>query len=289
VKRLLALFALVSFLAAPSVAQEQENERPIRLLLISQGPDGHPWKTHEFRAGVRILSRLLADVPNLEVTTIDAQENPREVPQRVDEADGVVLYLNQGALWIGSDPQLRAAFERLAAREGGITVLHWAVGTKPAEHIELGRALWGGVHGGPDRKYVVERKRLIPNADHPITAGLEPLDIRDEWYYQLKFATEGKLTPLWTAEIDGESHPVAWAWERPDGGRSFGFVGLHFHENWGEDAYRRFVTRGVLWTVQRNEPGGLALEFDRKILEQPRPRPEGRERGAEPPFRPTGS
>ena len=37
--------------------------------------------------------------------------------------------------------------------------------------------------------------------------------------------------------------------EREGGGRSFGFSGLHFHENWQIPEYRRLVAQGVLWTL----------------------------------------
>jgi hypothetical protein len=43
---------------------------------------------------------------------------------------------------------------------------------------------------------------------------------------------------------------VAWAWQRPDGGRSFGFTGLHFHDNWQLSEYRRLVVQGVLWSLK---------------------------------------
>lgn len=267
--RLLTAVALLVAFASSGLSAEPG--QPKRILLISQGPDGHPWNTHEFRAGVRILARLLADVPGLEVSTVDADENSRDIPKRVDESDGVVVFVSQGAKWIGEDAQRLDAFRRLAARGGGITALHWGVGAKDAEYIEVAKSLWGGCHGGPDRKYVVDTKTLTPNPDHPITAGLAPITIRDEWYNALKFATDPPVTPLWTTEIDGAPQTVAWAWERPDGGRGFGFVGLHFHENWGEETYRRFVTRGVLWTVGIEEPeAGLALAFEKKDLEEPR-------------------
>lgn len=253
-----------------------EPGRPTRLLLISQEPDGHPWNTHEFRAGVRILERLLTAKENVETTTVDSEKNADEIPARIDAADGVVLFVSQGGMWVGSNPERLAAFQRLAARGGGITVLHWAVGAKDAKYIEVGRSLWGGVHGGPDRKYVVETQTLTPNPDHPITAGLKPITIRDEWYHRLKFANEPPVTPLWTATINGEPEVVSWAWERPDGGRSFGFVGLHFHENWADETYRRFVSRGILWTVGLEEPqSGLPLKYDEKDLKEPRPKPDG--------------
>jgi hypothetical protein len=265
----------VLFIAAccmPAFAAEETPQK--HLLLISGAPDGHPWNTHEFRAGIRILHKLLADVPGLEVTTVDADETPRDIPKLVDAADGVVVFVTQGSEWIGSDPQRLAAFQRLAARKGGITALHWAIGAKDARYIDVAKNLWGGCHGGPDRKYVVDQRTLEPNREHPITKGLEPITIRDEWYYTLKFASEGKVTPLWTTEIDGAPQAVSWAWERPNGGRSFGFVGLHFNENWGEETYRRFVSRGVLWTLRMEEPNdGLSLVYDQKDVKEPRPKP----------------
>ena len=32
---------------------------------------------------------------------------------------------------------------------------------------------------------------------------------------------------------------MMWAVERADGGRGFGFTGGHFHDNWGNDDYRK--------------------------------------------------
>ena len=244
------------------------------LLLISQEPDGHRWNMHEFRAGMRILNSCLKDIPDLHVTLADAQRDAGNISAQIDAADGVVLFVSQGAQWVGSDPQRLAAFRRLAARGGGITALHWAVGAKDAAYIDVATSLWGGCHGGPDRIYTVGPNHLVPNAEHPITAEMTAFDARDEWYYNLKFAAAPPVVPLLTATIDEQPQTVAWAWERADGGRSFGFVGLHFHENWGDETYRRFVTRGVLWTLKQPLPqDDVPLTFDQHDLAQPRPKP----------------
>lgn len=243
------------------------------VLIVSQGPDGHPWNTHEFRAGARILKRMLEVHPHVAVRIVDVDESPKELDGAIDQADGVVLLVSQGARWVAHPPERKAALERLAERGGGITALHWAVGTREEEFIDFGKRLWGGVHGGPDRRYTVETKEMIPNAEHPITRGLKPLTIRDEWYHHLKFATDPPVTPLWRVDIEGEPQTVAWAWERKDGGRSFGFVGLHFHANWEEETYRDFVSWGVLWTVGiPRDQESLTLEFAREDLEMPRPK-----------------
>ncbi len=105
---------------------------------------------------------------------------------------------------------------------------------------------------------------------HPVTQGVEPFTINDEWYYNIRFP-EGMsgVTPLLVATPpdasrrtpDAKSHPgraevVAWAVERPDGGRGFGFTGGHNHENWGNEAFRRLVLNSLLWTAKADIPAG---------------------------------
>src|SRR5207245_1096311 len=75
--------------------------------------------------------------------------------------------------------------------------------------------------------------------EHPVLKGLADFEARAEFYYTLKCAKAE--TPLLNVTIDGEAHTVAWALERTGGGRSFGFSGLHFHENWQLPEYRRLV------------------------------------------------
>jgi type 1 glutamine amidotransferase len=93
--------------------------------------------------------------------------------------------------------------------------------------------------------------------DHAAAAGLTNFTIKEEFYYALKREPAAKdLVPLLTAQIDGASQMVAWAWTRPDGGRSFGYSGLHFHEHWGRPEYQRFLSQGVLWTLDITPPKG---------------------------------
>src|SRR2546426_156752 len=107
---------------------------PKRLLLVGQGPDGHPPTTHEFMAGVQVLEKLLAPIQGLQPTVVKADEPWPEGPALIDKADGIVMFVTQGAEWIQLDPQRHAALKRLAQRKGGITGLHLAVGAKAAEY-----------------------------------------------------------------------------------------------------------------------------------------------------------
>jgi hypothetical protein len=56
-----------------------------------------------------------------------------------------------------------------------------------------------------------------------------------------------------------EKQHVAWAYERPDGGRGFGFTGGHFHKNWQQDDFRKLVLNALVWTARGEvPPAGVA-------------------------------
>src|SRR5262245_19664319 len=112
-----ALFRLLAFflLCASCLAAE-----PKRLLLIGQGPDGHPPTTHEFMGGVRVMEALLAQFSEIKTTSVKADGAWPEGPGLIDKADGVLLLVSQGAKWMQEDAARHEAFKRLAARKGAI-------------------------------------------------------------------------------------------------------------------------------------------------------------------------
>jgi hypothetical protein len=116
----------------------------------------------------------------------------------------------------------------------------------------------------------------LPN--HEITRGVEPFKIRDEWYYHMRFVDGMKgVTPILAAippdstrgkpganethggnpEVQkhkGEAETMVWAYERPDGGRGFGFTGAHFHKNWGNENFRKIGLNAILWIAKADIP-----------------------------------
>lgn len=256
---LLTLFSIASARAADS--------KPRRLLIVGQGPDGHPPTTHEFMAGARVLAELLKPYGDIQVTVANAAEPWSDGPKLIDQADGIALLVTQGAQWMQAEPQRHSALKRLAARGGAVVALHWSVGAKDAKYIQGQLDLLGATRGGPQRKYVIlstELKRVEPG--HPILRGVSDIKVHDEIYYALDRVPG--IQPLFTSRIEGKDEMAAWSWERPDGGRSFGFVGLHFHANWQLPAYRRFVVQGVLWSLKLPIPAnGVNAELDSGKLE----------------------
>ena len=264
--RLPAALGLLLSIAA-GVGMATAAPAPKQLLIIGQGTDGHPPTTHEFMAATRVLTELLKPYPALQTRVVKADEPWADGPKLIEQADGVVLFVTQGAQWMQVDPKRQAALRAVAARAGAIVAVHWSVGAKDAAYIEGQLELLGATRGGPQRKYQVlatELTRVAP--EHPILRGIGDLKVYDEMYYALD--RRPGIQPLFNAKIDGQQEMVAWAWERPDGGRSFGFVGLHFHANWQLPEYRRFIVQAVLWSLKLPIPQtGVNADLDTKFLE----------------------
>jgi hypothetical protein len=49
---------------------------------------------------------------------------------------------------------------------------------------------------------------------------------------------------------------MMWAFERPDGGRGFGFTGGHTHANWGVAGQRKALLNALLWIAKVEVPAG---------------------------------
>jgi hypothetical protein len=117
-----------------------------------------------------------------------------------------------------------------------------------------------------------------PLPKHAITRGVKPFSVSDEWYFHMRFRDGMKgVLPILSAvppesTMDrsdgphegnpavreavqrGEPQVVAWACERPGGGRGFGFTGSHYHRNWGNDDFRKLVLNAILWTAKVEVP-----------------------------------
>jgi len=45
-----------------------------------------------------------------------------------------------------------------------------------------------------------------------------------------------------------------WVYERPGGGRGFGFTGGHTHANWGDPSQRKAVLNALVWIAGAEVP-----------------------------------
>jgi len=77
---------------------------------------------------------------------------------------------------------------------------------------------------------------------------------------------------------------LAWVYERPGGGRSFGFSGGHGHWNWAHDDLRRLMLNALTWVAGAEVPAGgidsTTPTLDQLVAGIRKPVPEGWDRAS---------
>jgi hypothetical protein len=94
---------------------------------------------------------------------------------------------------------------------------------------------------------------------HPVLRGVKSWTYRDEVFSRYFLFDNPKRTELMqgtpASANNGAPRPVSWAYERPDGGRSFVWGGSDFHDNMhGVADYRRYLLNGIIWAGKIDVP-----------------------------------
>lgn len=268
----------------------EESVQDTKKLVLVAGRASHSTGTHEFRAGVLLFERCLAGVSNVEVDT--HFEGWPEDDSALEGADAIVLFMDGG----GRHPVVQDGRLDLMQRHidngVGFAAMHYGVEV-PADNGGDQFKEWIGGHyetnysANPIWEAHYEN---IPN--HPIGRGVESFSAQDEWYFSIRFRPDMVgVTPLLVAypsdetrdgpyvhprgpydhivERKGESEIMSWAVERADGGRGFGFTGGHFHNNWGDENYRKFVLNAFVWLTGADVPeNGVGCTVTEEDLQQ---------------------
>lgn len=241
---------------------------------------------HEFVAGSILLARQLNEAyPNVHAVVHSTKGWPKDL----SHADAIVVALNHGQKAAG-DPQIFQAVRKGA----GFMAIHFGVEVNKGEQ---GNNYLDWMGGYFETFYSVNpwwTPEFKEFPKHPTTRGVKPFSVRDEWYYHMRFADDQKkLTPVlsavpplntvsekpsgrggnpdvYKAVKEGQPQHMAWAYERPDGGRGFGFTGLHAHVNLGNDNFRTVLLNGVAWVTQLEIPenGVPSKPVDKEQLEK---------------------
>lgn len=267
----LAALGLMALGFTPAHAAEKTK------IVFVAGKPSHPHLEHEHRAGCMLLAKCLNEnMPNVEaVVTWYGWPEDNSV---FEGAKAVVFYCDGG----GGHPlnENLEFFQGLVDKGVGLACIHYGVETTKGECGDKFLQWMGGffepnwsVNPHWDANYT-----KLP--EHAITAGVPPFAINDEWYYHMRFVDGMQgVTPILTALppdstlsrpdgehsgnpdvrkaiANGEAQHMAWAYERPGGGRGFGFTGAHFHRNWQNDNFRKLVLNAVVWTAGLDVPEG---------------------------------
>jgi type 1 glutamine amidotransferase len=247
-----------------------------RVLLIA-GRQSHGPGDHEFFAGTAILMNLLKQTDG--VWPVMARDGWPKNEKLFDTADTIVMYMDGRNGHPAVQGNRLELLQKQMDRGCGWVNVHYAVDYLPKHGKTV--AGWMGGYYEPDysiNPHWDAEVRSLPK--HPITRGVKPFTLRDEWYYGMRWLSDDvkNVTPIlqatppdatrrtkYTESRKGEIETMAWAYERADAGkgRGFGFTGGHFHRNWADEDFRRLVVNAILWSAKAEVPeGGAKVEFD---------------------------
>ena len=275
------------------------------------GPKSHGFFAHEHAAGCKLLAEHL-EAANLGIKTVVVTGGFPQDQSVFNDADAVVVACDGGVRHL-LNKNLKE-FDEVMKRGVGLACIHYGVETTkgPAGDHFL---KWIGGYFEPYwsvNPVWNAAFKLLPS--HPITQGVMPFTMQDEWYYHMRFreATSaiGSIVPILSAHppentmkrlkpgVDKHPHHgnpdvadavlkrkeaqhVAWAYQRGEDynyGRGFGFTGAHFHENWASLDARRLVLNAIAWIAKVDVPktGVPSKEVTMKDLLQNQdfPKPE---------------
>jgi type 1 glutamine amidotransferase len=259
----------------PLEKQPPEDAKVTKIVLVA-GHKSHGKGEHEFFAGCALLMKMLQQTSG--VFPVMARDGWPKNPKTFEGAKSVVFYMDGG----GGHPIIqqdhRDVVQKLMDQGVGFVNLHYAVEypKSQSDHV-LG---WlGGYYETAYSWNPHWVAKIMGLPEHPITRGVKPFSINDEWYFNMRFKPESKgVTPILVAvppnsvrgnrapqvvqENKGREEILAWTFNRANGGRSFGFTGAHFHKNWGDENFRRLVVNAILWTAKLDvPPDGAKVEM----------------------------
>ncbi len=244
-------------------------------IVIIAGKPSHPPGMHEFRAGSLLLQKCLSGVPGVSVTVYS--NGWPQTSSLLEGADAVVIYADGG----GGHPAIKDDHKKvlgeLANKGVGLGFMHYGVEI-PATNGGPEFLEWiGGYYEHLFSVNPMWSPEFNQFYTHPVTRGVKPFSNYDEWYFNMRFREDNKgITPLLTAtpsdrvrrspyvypkgpydhivKASGRQETMMWAYERPNGGRGFGFTGGHTHANWGNDSQRKIVLNALLWIAKADVP-----------------------------------
>ncbi len=281
---------LLAFASFAPIAPLPAEEAAKRIAFVAGGPS-HGYGAHEHYAGSRILAEgIEKGMPGW--STVVYRNGWPSDPNAFDGCAAVVIYSDGG----GGHPAIPHLDQVQQLVDGGVGVLclHYAVEVPKGEPGDRFLDWIGGyfeTHWSVNPHWTAD---FVTFPEHPVSRGVEPFSIEDEWYYHMRFRPEMQgVTPILTAippestlsrpdgphsgnpavraEV-GQPQHVAWTYERANGARGFGFTGGHVHWNWSEPNFRKVVLNAIVWAAHGDVPangvGGAPLTLDRLEADQ---------------------
>ncbi|MFO0942780.1 MAG: ThuA domain-containing protein [Pirellulales bacterium] len=279
--RLGSLLLLIGLALLSSNLQAQQKK-----IVIVAGKPSHPPRMHEFNAGVQLLAKCLVDSPLKPEFVLNGWPKDEAV---FKDAAAIIFYMDggRGHEVVKEDGRRMKLVDDLAKSGVGIGMMHYGVEVV-ADQAGAEFKRWIGGHYEHEWSCnPIWEANFETFPDHPICRGVKPFKVKDEWYFNMRFAgdiagnqpTEVnglKFTPILVSkpsdetrdgpyvypkgpykqiqENKGRAEAMMWVVERPDGGRGMGFTGGHFHDNWANDNFRKAILNSFFWLAKLDVP-----------------------------------
>jgi type 1 glutamine amidotransferase len=272
---LFACVAIMSIASCSAQKKESAKNQKKKIVLIP-GTDSHGVGEHEHLGGCILLAKLLNEkVPGVEAVVTE-QGWPKDTTI-LNDAATIVMYSDGGPGHMVI-PHM-AHISKLMEKGTGLVNIHYAVEIPKGEGGDNFLKWTGGYFETDYSVNPIWKATYDHFPNHPVTRGVKPFTVEDEWYYHMRFVENDKnlvriletLPPpssLERPEGPHENNPyvredvlvkklpqtMAWAYSRPDGGRGFGFTGAHYFKNFMNDDFRKIIVNAIVWTAKMNVP-----------------------------------
>jgi len=244
----------------PKAATSTKKKTKIVLLA---GKGSHGAKAHAHAAGMDLFKKYLdAAGADKGIETLVIKNDWPADPSVLDDAATIVVYSDGwGRHALMDKEKKRVEKVRTLINAGvGLVCIHYAV-CPPLGEDETFQKWIGGFYEKNYSQNPHNNVEVRPGSpDHPLCRGWKPFTTNDEYYNKIRFGKDDKrLIPVMTTMLprkNPQKEVIAWAVERKDGGRGFGYTGGHFHKNWAIEDSRKMILNAIWWTAKIEVPSG---------------------------------
>jgi type 1 glutamine amidotransferase len=241
------------------VLRETAQDTPKMIAFIA-GTPSHGEGNHVWDQDAQFLKQCLHGAANIEDLKIDIHyDGWPQNPDDLDDADAIVFLSDGFEHHPLKVPERLSKIRKLARRGVGIAFLHYSI--EPPEGAESDFLEWmGGYYERGYSQNPINTVKVSPiKNNHPISRGCGGYVAEDEWYFDIRLSEdEPRVVPILMGKLPPwkpEDKTLAWAVERRDGGRGFGFSGGHYHKNWHMEPFRKLILNAILWVAKVDVPG----------------------------------
>jgi type 1 glutamine amidotransferase len=272
----LVLSLAVTQIGSSGAPEHATKDTPVvKKICFVAGTESHGSAAHAHSAGCRYLAEVL----NKNMPGIRAVVHKGGWPKDrsfLDGVDAIVMFCDGGGRHMVI-PHLEEV-DKLFREGVGIACLHYGVEVpkgKPGDYFLAWTGGYFETHWSVNPHWKAEFKSF---PKHPVTSGVEPFTMDDEWYFHMRFRENMKgVTPVLSAHPpastmkrgdgphsgnpavrealkNGRIQHLGWVSDSPEGGRGFGFTGGHWHKNWQDNNLRKLVLNAIVWIAEGQIP-----------------------------------